>query len=778
MKKFNRIIALLLALMLTFTFSVMTVSADEVDETETTDVESTDAAESTTEESAVINKALQPEAFEKSDTFTVPDSFTKVSENANLTLFLNYANGEYALYNKKNNEYLFSNPLDRENDKYVNGDLAKIAESLMAVSYVTADFKTFELNSTEAQIITEKYGDSQIVSFFFDSNTTGFIIPIMLTLKEDYLEVEVLFDSMNEMSDSRVLQVSLMQMFGAGNLKDEGYILLPDGIGSLMRFNQSRVQTLGANINVYDGYVFGRDPTTDAAVNEWNYGRDLTEGIRMPIYGIKKNDSAFLSIITKSAANVSYKAYCSGMISSYNYIYPTVNVRDSQTRRTAAGTTGAGVYYSDELPENFIMRVYPLAGDDADYVGMAETYRNYLINDLGMKPMDNEVGTPMNVTTIGAYKRIKHFLGFPYTGVDAMTTFSQTSDILKDLSQAGVDNMICNMIGWNEGGLEDSVSTKFNPESTLGGKKGAEQLLADAKELGVPMMFDVDLVKFHQSSGSYTKFNSTVYGLDLAPIAMFPFILSLNRVDKERTPYYLFHPTAMMSIATTFVNNISGNGITDYSFSTLGKDPYPAYNHDDVYTRDDTVATFNKILGDVAEKTDDLVSTSYGNTYVLPYANNIVEAPLYSSHLYFAREEVPFYHMALRGLVRISGPALNLSAETEDVILRSAQFGVGLYAVLSHESSSNLKDTSYNYYYSTEYALLGDDISAAYNRLNKVYDAIGTSTIVDFQVVSDDLKITTFANGAKVYVNYGETELTHNGVTIPASDFTVMGGDK
>ena len=79
---------------------------------------------------------------------------------------------------------------------------------------------------------------------------------------------------------------------------------------------------------------------------------------------------------------------------------------------------------------------------------------------------------------------------------------------------------------------------------------------------------------------------------------------------------------------------------------------------------------------------------------------------------------------------------------------------------------------------STEYALLGEDMAKAYERLKVVYDAIGVSTIKDYQVVSKDLKITTFANGAKVYVNYGETDTTYNGVKVPAVDFVVVGGDK
>ena len=74
--------------------------------------------------------------------------------------------------------------------------------------------------------------------------------------------------------------------------------------------------------------------------------------------------------------------------------------------------------------------------------------------------------------------------------------------------------------------------------------------------------------------------------------------------------------------------------------------------------------------------------------------------------------------------------------------------------------------------------MLGDEIIDAYKRLKVVYDAIGTATITDYQIVSKTLKVTTFANGAKVYVNYGDTEVNYNGVKIPASNFTVVGGDE
>ena len=391
MKKFNRLLSLLLAILVCLSmFSAVAFAADDEE----------DAAEATTTtesaeggEGEEIKQKVDPTRFNSSDAYTVPASYTKVSENKNLALYLDYVTGEYVLQDKRNGTYLFSNPQDREQDNVANSETKRIASTHLGVSFITSAFKSIDVTSLDAKIITEKYGDSQIISYFFDSDSTFFIIPVMLTLKEDYLEVELLVDCINEMSDSRILEISLMQVFGAGNPKDDGYILLPDGMGSLMKFNETYT-----SIDAYKGYIYAEDPTTSATINAYVYGRDLTEDIRLPVYGIKKNNSGFVSVITQCEANVMLTAYCSGMLNSYNFVYPTITIRDSQTRRTSTGKTGAGVYYSDELPENFVMRVYPLAGDEANYVGMANKYREYLINDVGMTPIAEDAGTPMNVT--------------------------------------------------------------------------------------------------------------------------------------------------------------------------------------------------------------------------------------------------------------------------------------------------------------------------------------------------------------------------------------------
>lgn len=752
------IFCLIFALCLSM-FSGFAAFADEAEETLTEEV-----VEESTEEKVPVVVDLNK----------IPDSYTKLKENKNLELHMDYANGDFVVKNKATGALWFSNPLDWQNDTIVNESTSAVLRSKLMISYLNATFATIQATSEEAIVVTETYGESHIVSYIFNADDQFFTIPLMFTLKDDYLEIELMIDRIDELSDSRILQISLLPMFGAGNSTDNGYLLLPDGTGSLMKFNQSF-----QNLIPYEGYVYEKDPTLSASVSSYTYGQDLTESIRMPIYGFHKNGNGALVIMTEGESQVKLTAYGSGMANTYNYVYPTISIRDSQTRRTATGSSGSGVYYTDEMPQNFKMRIYPLGSNNSDYVGMAKKYRSYLMNDIGMKELAKDTEVAVNITFIGAYKRIKHFLGFPYTGVDAMTTFDQVSNILTDLSDNGVKNITASMMGWSTGGLEDKVALDFDPEGVLGGKKDAEALLEKAKELNYTLMFDQDLQRFYATSGKYNKYDSTVYGLDLAPVAMFPFILSVNRVDRTKDFYHLYHPDAMMEIATNFVSGVGkSNGIKDFSFSSAGVAPYAAYNVESISTRDQSADKMTQLFNSVAESTDGIISTNLGNEFVFPAVNNVVDAPIYGSHMYFAQTEVPVYQLAYRGLVRMAGPVVNLSPEDDDVILHSAQTGMGLYYILSNESSSKLKDTDYNSYYSCEYSVHKDAIIEANKKLAPVYDAVESCEMTGYEMLDSNVNVSTFANGAKVYVNYGEIDATVNGIKIPARDFVVTGGAK
>ena len=101
---------------------------------------------------------------------------------------------------------------------------------------------------------------------------------------------------------------------------------------------------------------------------------------------------------------------------------------------------------------------------------------------------------------------------------------------------------------------------------------------------------------------------------------------------------------------------------------------------------------------------------------------------------------------------------------------------MSMYYLLMDAESTSFHDTKFTASYACELDDHYDDMLANYKRLAPVYKAVGSSMISDYKRVSQNLKVTTFSNGAKVYVNYGDAEATVDGVKIGARNFTVVGG--
>ena len=47
-------------------------------------------------------------------------------------------------------------------------------------------------------------------------------------------------------------------------------------------------------------------------------------------------------------------------------------------------------------------------------------------------------------------------------------------------------------------------------------------------------------------------------------------------------------------------------------------------------------------------------------------------------------------------------------------------------------------------------------------------------SITDHQILEDGVRVTTYEDGTKVYVNYTYNEYSGNGVTVPARDYRVV----
>ena len=706
-------------------------------------------------------------------------NYTLVQENAKLALYIDFNSGDFALVNQKTGRAWYSTPVDWESDKIAQGTTRDELTSKMTVKYLTENFSTPTLETKDASVITEREGNNWILTYFFKGTETNFTIPVLISLKEDYLHVELMIDKIKELGTSRVIYVQLFHCFGAAGLNDQGYMLIPDGTGSLMEFNRGVLNSYEFG-GEGEGNFYAPNPTE---VADQAYFTNWNEPLRLPVYGMVKNGEAYLNVIEQGAATSELRAYISRYKNSYNSVFTCVNIRDTQSRRSSTGTGGSGSYYTDELPENYVSRLYLLDGADANYIGMAKLYRKYLIEKTGMDVIDANVVNTLNITLYGAIKKAKHFLGIPYTGVEALTTYKEAAALVDRLQESKIDKAYINYLGWAPGGLETTMSTEFSPNSKLGNKKTLKNLINKVNGIDKYFLsFDVNLQAFYGGNSEIKKFKNTAYGLDSSPVTLYKERISAaGSLDKNSILHQLIHPSYMAKYAKKFIANASEWDVNSYSFESIGETLYCAYNLQDISTRDMSAASMVDIYTaarEAVKESGGLVSTSGGNGYAAPYVDNIIEAPTYGSRNNISLQEVPFYNIVFRGYVNLASTPMNLDSEQDDLILKLAETGMSLYYLLMDAPATSFQDTEFTSSYACNLDDHYDDMINNYNRLKPLYDAVGTSTIDNYQIISEDVKITTFSNGTKVFVNYTDAEVTVQGVKIGAKDFTVVGGAK
>jgi len=206
-----------------------------------------------------------------------------------------------------------------------------------------------------------------------------------------------------------------------------GYMFIPDGAGSLIRFADT---TKARNILYYRYYgqdlgVIGRVP--------WDPFVNPPYVISLPVigmvHGYKQN--AFITVIEKGASYAEIQAHPSGILTNFNFIYNAFIYNQSYFQPT--NRAGAGVTTIQQKPNQFDVKMHYrfLTQDESDYVGMAKNYQRYLLEKGVLKKPDrsNKNNIGIRLEFLGAEKE-KVLL---WTRSISVTTVNQMEAILEDL---------------------------------------------------------------------------------------------------------------------------------------------------------------------------------------------------------------------------------------------------------------------------------------------------------------------------------------------------------
>ncbi len=305
----------------------------------------------------------------------------KVASSDAYELYANRSNGRFAVVISGTGSVWYSNPpasaLDENAKNRVKGEMA----SQLIITYINkGDTTVSSVASFSANDSLRFTSGSDGFTIEYDFKELGFTIPVYYSVGDDGLTVSMQSDKIREEGSGRILSVSLVPFFGAADLKDEGYIFVPDGSGALIYLNNGKT---GRNIR-YSQRVYGKDKAT---VQESAGNTEQT--VRLPVFGLKKGDTAYLAVIDEGDTLSSVDAYVSMLENSYNNVFATWHLRavDQYTIGDSASAV-VNLIYQEKINPNLSYKVkfFFLEGDEANYSGMASVYRSYLIGKHDLKP--------------------------------------------------------------------------------------------------------------------------------------------------------------------------------------------------------------------------------------------------------------------------------------------------------------------------------------------------------------------------------------------------------
>ncbi|MCL2819788.1 MAG: DUF5696 domain-containing protein [Oscillospiraceae bacterium] len=598
-----------------------------------------------------------------------------------------------------------------------------------------------------------------------------FTVPVEFRLDRDSLIVNVNADDIREYAGGRIDEIQLMRGFGAGSINEEGYLVVPNGSGSLIYFNNKKTYA-----DEYMQFIYGQDPMLREYATLGN-----TEDARFPFFGIEAGSRTILAMIESGESQAYLTAGISEMFNSYNYIYPGFILRGSLSL-AMFGMTGNEAtlpVVERDMPKIDLTIRYMIL-ENSGYSGMAARARELLIENGSLNAEllpQNDI--PFYMDLVGSVMGQKFLAGIRYMGQIPMTTFSGAGEIVDYFNKNDVTRQVINYQGWFNRGYYHDVSDKIRPVRQLGNVRELEQLARHVEGKDGKLYSDTTMLTVPWSSRRYRwDLESTRYygggmvgGFGLVnPVTLFN-TFSLGYLE---VMYNALSPRFLTRYMDDYIKAFSKYDVTGTSLRDMGDFLASDRRRTGVIHREDAKDIIMYNMEKLQNQGQPLMITG-GNIYALRFADDIINMSLNHNSFYIVDEEIPFYQMILHGRINYAGFPINLSSNfnMDEIILRLVEYGASPHFAFTHVSANEMKYTGANWMYSTDYHNWRSTAADIYHEVNGALSIVSGAEIASHEILPDGLRIITYSNGVKIIINRSRQALVYDGITIPATGFTV-----
>lgn len=607
--------------------------------------------------------------------------------------------------------------------------------------------------------------DQQLVAGARSNNNNVFNASVIYRLDGGDMVVEVPYSSLRCGSSTPLTYVSVLPMFGAAGTQQEGYMLIPEGGGAIIRYNNGKLSQSAYYANIYG----------------WDYATERIEAVSetrnaFPVFGMGQPDGSFICIVEGASSYCGINADIAGRYNSYNYVYGKYNVLHYD-RFNVSGRTAQLLYmYEKAIPDDTLIQRYHFIQGDS-YVDMANSYGDYMQKNPELKNDVASVEMPINVELIGAINKVEVKFGLPIDSVVATTTFDQAQQIIGELTDSGVKDLNVRMTGWCNGGVRQKVLTGVHVIGKLGGTSGMKKLIADAKAKDVDLFFDGISCFAYDSNflDGFMPFSHAARFTTREQVKLYAYDIVTYQQADWMDSYYLTRPSYAKQNTTNLLKALKDSGAAGVAFRDIGNLLSADYYNKNTVTREQVKGmNVDSLREAVADNLKIIIKE--GNDYAVPYADLITDMNLTGNAYAIIDQRIPFYQIALHGMKNYTGEAINLSGDYITTLLECAEYGAGLNFTFMEKDTTVLQDTAYSCYISAAYERWKDEAIPMIIRYQKEMAGLNKQTIVGHEHLTENVTMTTYQDGTRVFVNYSNGDYEYDGVNVPARDYLVERG--
>lgn len=654
-----------------------------------------------------------------------------------------------------------SSPVAGGTDALASGAERTNQRSMLLISYLDAEGNVSEVSSYVASFKKNGMSVEETKSgleLTYEFNDLGISIPLALKCVGNYFEASIKTSEIKETGDNKLLTVSILPYFGAGAVSEDGYVFIPDGSGALISLDKTKAYT-----KTYEKSVYGENALlykkTESTVEEQIY---------LPVFGIKRGSNAMLGIITEGDAvsSITANALTGFYTAAAKFIYrqvDTSHLMEGSSKEKVVSIAPKTATLSD-----FSVRYMFLQGEKANYIGMAEIYRNYLAEKYELAKDKKAQGKSLDISFTATAETDESFLGIPYKGLTAFTTLSDVENIFDYLKNENINNYNTSLSGAFQGGTFGKVTTKVSLAGKVGKISEYEELKSKIEAEGGNLALLTNFQRAYKTGNGVSKNGGTARDVGGAIKQIYNYYPESFGENEERG-WYLLNTSALKKVTEKFIKSAKKYDLT-LGLTDMANEIYGDYHLNAI---DDRAAVLDTQLA-VFDRLHETVGDIYfqnANIYALKYADMISDIPTRSSQYDLFTEDVPFYQAVIHGLIDYSSSAINLSGDFDAALLKCLEYGSAIRYDLICRNTEEIFESSANDLISADKDVWLEKIIETEKEISDFYRSNAECSIAAHTKLADGVYRTDYSNGNSVVVNYNAVDFDINGSVVKANGY-------